>query len=112
MLFTGGPSWGDDPTEMFHTFVILADIEPVYRQLETWAHEDEGSSPQIEPCQQSAIAVVEEFAEDVRAAFGTGTGAEIDEDRLDWPDLAATYRRALKVLDVGGQGNPGEEANS
>ena len=111
LLFTGGPSWGDFPTSLFETFVALAEIEPVFAQLEIWAQEDAGSDPLAQKCRQSAIAVLKEFAEDIRVAYGTGTGAEIDENRLDWPDLAATYRRALEVLDAGGQGNPGEEAD-
>ena len=49
--------------------------------------------------------VLREFVEDVRAAYGTGTGAgEGDElDRMglmnDWPDLLVTYDKALAVLE-------------
>jgi hypothetical protein len=46
----------------------------------------------------SALAILKEFASDVRAAFGTGQEGEIDEDGLNWPDLAVTYHKAVDVL--------------
>lgn len=49
--------------------------------------------------------VLREFVDDVKAAYGTGTGAgEGDElDRMglmsDWPDLLVTYDKALAALE-------------
>jgi hypothetical protein len=40
LAFTGGMSWGDDPTEMFDTFAVLDSLEAVFNQLEQWAQED------------------------------------------------------------------------
>jgi hypothetical protein len=102
MFFTGGPSWGDDPTLMFETFAALAEVEPLFAQLAQWAIEDAGTGPPAHQ-EQSALAVLKEFANDVRAAFGTGDGHAVDEERLDWPDLARTYHRALQLLDGGEQ---------
>ena len=45
-----------------------------------------------------AMAVLQEFVEDVKLACGTGEGDEIDEELMDWPDLAATFKKALRVL--------------
>jgi hypothetical protein len=112
MLFTGGMSWGDDPTELFDTFDVLAGIEPVFAQLEQWAREDGGTSSPALDGEGSALAVLKEFAGDVRAAFGTGQGDVIDEDGLNWPDLAATYHKAVDVLNrrIRGASAPEESA--
>ncbi len=54
----------------------------------------------VRPCD-----VLREFVNDVKAAYGTGTGAgEGDElDRMgltnDWPDLLVTYDKALAALE-------------
>ena len=44
------------------------------------------------------LAIVREFARDVLMAYGTGKGEAIDEERLDWPDLAVTYHKAVELL--------------
>jgi hypothetical protein len=44
--------------------------------------------------------IIREFVEDVKLAFGTGEGDEIDEGLMDWPDLAVTYRKATAFLDA------------
>ena len=82
---------------MFETFAAFAEVEPLFLQLELWAIADAGNRPPTHQ-EQSAFAVLAEFVGDVQAAFGTREGSKIDEARLDWPDLAATYRRALEVL--------------
>ena len=41
-----------------------------------------------------AEAILREFYEDVLAAHGTGEDDKIDEESLNWPDLAATYKKA------------------
>lgn len=47
---------------------------------------------------KEALDVLQEFVEDVKLAFGTGKGNQIDAMHLDWPDLEQTYEKALKVL--------------
>jgi len=45
-----------------------------------------------------AEEILREFCEDVKLAHGIGRGAKIDEEGLSWPDLATTYKKALKYL--------------
>lgn len=40
LLFTGGHSWGDSPSELFDQFCCLGYLQPIYRQLRDWAVED------------------------------------------------------------------------
>ena len=42
--------------------------------------------------------VLREFVTDVKLAYGTGQGDEIDADSLDWPDLLTTYRYAVECI--------------
>lgn len=42
--------------------------------------------------------VLQEFVADVKSAYGTGYGDEIDEESMDFPDMADTYRHALECL--------------
>lgn len=44
------------------------------------------------------FAVLQEFVEDVKLAYGTGRSDAIDEEAMDWPDLAVTYRKAVFLL--------------
>lgn len=46
----------------------------------------------------TAEEVLKEFVEDVKLAYGTGDGNTIDAMHMDWPDLEATYEKALNVL--------------
>ena len=39
-LFTGGLSWGDSPSDVFDDITMLTQIDPIYRQLESWAVAD------------------------------------------------------------------------
>lgn len=41
LLFTGGVSWGDSPSELFDPFCCLGVLPTLYRQLRTWAVADE-----------------------------------------------------------------------
>ena len=41
LMFTGGPSWGDSPGELFDPFCCLGYLQPIYRQLRDWAVDDE-----------------------------------------------------------------------
>ena len=45
--------------------------------------------------------VLREFTEDVKLAYGTGDGDELDRTALrdDWPDLLVTYNHALAALE-------------
>ncbi|HEY3838120.1 MAG TPA: hypothetical protein VGL72_16185 [Bryobacteraceae bacterium] len=54
----------------------------------------------LEASPTTAIAVLREFVDDVKLAYGTGEGDAIDKTALDWPDLAATYYKAAAVLEV------------
>lgn len=45
-----------------------------------------------------AVILVREFVEDIKLAYGTGKHDQIDEEQLDWPDLAMTYARATGLL--------------
>jgi hypothetical protein len=38
------------------------------------------------------------IVDDIKGAYGTGAGDEIDEESLDWPDLAVRYRRLAELL--------------
>ena len=38
--FTGGLSWGDSPSDVFDDITMLTQIDPIYRQLESWAVAD------------------------------------------------------------------------
>lgn len=42
--------------------------------------------------------VLKEFVEDLKTVHGTGFAHELDEDGLDWPDLAITYQKACEAL--------------
>jgi hypothetical protein len=117
IMFTGGMSWGDSPTEMFDTFAALAEVEPIFEQLEGWAEDDARTDSLASNARSNAwtgatLAVLKEFTGDLRAAFGTGDGDAIDEERLDWPDLAATNHRALGVLRRHGHHPPPREESS
>ena len=46
----------------------------------------------------TAEAVLQEFVEDIKEAFGTGQGNTVDAMHMDWPDLYITYEKALAVL--------------
>lgn len=50
----------------------------------------------VRPCD-----VLREFVEDMKAAYGTGEGDELDRMGLtnDWPDLLVTYDKALAALE-------------
>jgi hypothetical protein len=61
--------------------------------------DDEERLVDLEPSGVDAIAVLREFVEDIKLAHGTGEGDAIDGAGLDWPDLAATYHKAVVVLD-------------
>lgn len=58
------------------------------------------SGETVRPCD-----VLREFVNDVKAAYGTGTGAgegdELDREQLgdEWPDLLVTYDKALAALE-------------
>lgn len=41
VLFTGGALWGDSPSELFDSFCCLGVLPTIFRQLRTWAQEDE-----------------------------------------------------------------------
>jgi hypothetical protein len=43
-------------------------------------------------------AVLISFVDDVELAFGSPGEEKIDEDRLDWPNLADPYRQARALL--------------
>jgi len=45
-----------------------------------------------------AVNVLHEFIEDVKFAYGTGKGNQIDAMTMDWPDLEKTYEKALAVV--------------
>lgn len=40
-VVTGGLSWGDSPTDVFDSFVIVGTVEEVYNLLKEWSTEDE-----------------------------------------------------------------------
>ena len=54
------------------------------------------SGETVRPCD-----VLREFVEDMKAAYGTGEGDELDRMGLtnDWPDLLVTYDKALAALE-------------
>jgi len=54
------------------------------------------SGETIRPCD-----VLREFVDDVKAAYGTSEGDELDRMGLtnDWPDLLVTYDKALAALE-------------
>lgn len=43
MMYTGGLSWGDSPTEIFDSIWIVGGCRQLYEQLETWAQADCGA---------------------------------------------------------------------
>jgi hypothetical protein len=43
LLFTGGHSWGDEPSPFFDAFCALGVIPPLYRQLRAWALAEQNS---------------------------------------------------------------------
>ena len=49
--------------------------------------------------------VLHEFVDDVKSAYGTGDGDELDREGLerDWPDLLTTYDHALACLETPGK---------
>jgi len=49
--------------------------------------------------------VLREFVDDLKSAYGTGDGDELDREGLenDWPDLLATYDHALACLETLGR---------
>lgn len=56
-----------------------------------------------------AKRIIHEFVEDVRTAFGVpmfkGDAEKsllIDEKAMDWPDLVATYKKAVHFLSANG----------
>lgn len=61
--------------------------------------ENEERLVDLEPSGVDAIAVLRELVEDIKLAHGTGEGDAIDSARLDWPDLAKTYQKAVALLD-------------
>ena len=62
----------------------------------------------VEEPASELVSVLEEFVKDVQLAFGDVHSGEpvsgidqddtIDSERMDWPDLEATYYQALHVL--------------
>ena len=51
----------------------------------------------------TAKEIVQEFCDDIKQTYGKlGEGYihtdELDEEELDWPDLAQTYKRAMEYL--------------
>ena len=46
----------------------------------------------------TAIDILQEFYEDVRATYGIGRGNKLDSDSLDWLDLEKTYYKAAALL--------------
>ena len=54
------------------------------------------SGTTVRPCD-----VLREFVEDMKLAYGTGEGDELDRMGLtnDWPDLLVTYDKALAALE-------------
>lgn len=38
------------------------------------------------------------IVDDIKLAYGTGTGNEIDEESLDWPDWVVSYRSLAELL--------------
>ena len=53
----------------------------------------ENTPPRISPND-----VLRQFVEDVKLSVGTGCGDAIDEELLAWPEMAATYKKALEAL--------------
>lgn len=41
---------------------------------------------------------LQDFVENVKWAYGTGKGNQIDAMHMDWPDLGHTYEEALVLL--------------
>ena len=95
VLVTGGMSWGDSPTELTDQISRLdcADV------LQACGFNRRAARDEAAIGSNELTGVLREFVEDVRLAYGAGDGAGIDEDALDWPDLAVTYRKAVAVLD-------------
>ena len=51
----------------------------------------------------TAEDILKEFCEDIKLSYGQlGEGYQhmdiLDEEELDWPDLAATYKKALNFF--------------
>jgi len=93
ILITGGMSYGEAPTELMDCISRLGSAD-VLRACGLNREQDGAKIGADE-----LTDVLREFVEDVRSAYGAGDGAGIDEDALDWPDLAVTYRKAVAVLD-------------
>ena len=47
---------------------------------------------------ETAEDILCSLIEDVKLAFGTDNVDEIDEEGMDWPDLAITYHQAVEFL--------------
>ena len=73
VVFTGGLSWGDDPTAAYESILILE---------EAGLFDDDGPS---------ALDILREFVLNVEAAG-------LPQDPEQWPDLVATYQKAKEVL--------------
>lgn len=46
----------------------------------------------------TAEDIIQEFLDDIKAAYGEGRSDKLDEDYLKWPDLAVTYKKARKYI--------------
>ena len=55
-------------------------------------------NPTTDGAYTQALNVLHEFIEDVKLAYGTGKGNQIDAMTMDWPDLEKTYEKALAVV--------------
>ena len=93
MLLTGGMSWGDAPTDLMDCIDRLREADVLQACGFNRDLPDGGLSRPNE-----LADVLREFVEDVKLAYGTGGGDEIDEEMMDWPDLAVTYRKAASLL--------------
>lgn len=108
LWFSGGMTWGDSPTEAYDTFVALDAAGPIHDQLRAWALRDAArsklascaASPAAAEQESTALKLLREFVEDIRTVYGGHDDKPdaLDDERLDWPDLAATYRKALALL--------------
>jgi hypothetical protein len=63
--------------------------------------EEESHLIDLQPSGDAALSLLRRLIEDVRSAFGTGSGDAIDAIKLDWPDLAVTYHEAVAILSSG-----------
>jgi hypothetical protein len=81
MLFSGGMSWGDDPTEIGREFDLINGCDPLYMQLHEWAIDDH------KPKGKRTMTVV---------AWLDNCGADADQVEAETADEAiAAYKRLV-----------------